>query len=153
MSALPLDGFSESFAKVLFDRFPDWRQFGEATPIEDGTAYLAVQVPAPPSSMLERGLGVFTYDGEVTVALDHGHQHFNWPPAPEAAGNAWADPLVCIGDLLEERMGAVSWWKDDKWLGSSTFRKGEKPGWKNHDASNRIRLRSWHGGLNADMSR
>jgi hypothetical protein len=154
MSEARLDRFSERFAGVLFQRFPDWRQFEKVTPIEgQALGYLVVQVPASPFAMLERGLGIYTYDEEVTVALDHGHSHFNWPLAPEEAGNAWSDPLVFIEDILEERVGVVSWWKDDKWQGSSTFLKGENPGWERHDPSNRIRLRSWQGTLNADMSR
>ena len=90
---------------------------------------------------------------EVIIGFDAYHDHFF-----DYAGNNDTKAVIDQGmnflsELLSEKVAAVSWWKDEKCLGSNQVNAGEQP-----DSSlphlkdaNRIRVRSWKGALNSDI--
>jgi len=54
-----------------------------------------------------------------------------------------------------ERVAVVSWWLNDEWCGSAQLEAGASPSvpsWTGAGSFNRIRIRSWKGSLNADIS-
>lgn len=149
MSDFPLDD-----AQALFAVFPEWRAFARSEAEESGVPYLVVHVPAPAEADEEHGLTIDTSNEEVTVGFDCYHSHFNaWDGDGEDVGTLAA--LEFIKQVVHERVAIVSWWLDEKWCGSSRTAAGstaEVASWAGAQGCNRIRVRSWNGTFNADIS-
>ena len=137
-----LDPFSQAAAKHIFEAFPQWQDLARVDQAEDETAFLVIEVAAPQSADVERGLLIETANEEFTVGFDIYHEHHGqWPAA-----------LRFLKGILDEQAAVVSWFQDDVWLGSTVrdARAGLPP-WPEH--STRLRIRSWNGTLNADIAR
>jgi hypothetical protein len=139
-----LNWHSRSFAVELFRAHPDWRQFGRVERlINKALGYLIVEVAGPSGSRLDHPLLITTDNEEVTISLDHFHQHFDWPPQ-----NHLLDPLLFLATLLCDEMAVVSYWKDGKWVESTVLDADEQaipePGIM-------VRVRSWNGTRDLDL--
>ncbi len=145
---------SPSAAEELFTAFPQWRSLARHEKAEDGSSYLVVEVQAPPEANVKHGLYIDTSNDEVTVGFDCYHSHFDdWTGDGEHFGTRAA--LEYIKQILSEKVGVISWWLNDEWRGSAQVEAGapsEKPKWATEGTFNRIRVRSWKGSLNADIS-
>jgi hypothetical protein len=147
-----MDPFSEQCAKELFDAFPAWRSSAREERDTDGSSYLVIEIAPPPEARVERALIVHTDNDEVTVGFDFYHSHCDSCFGDDDHfGTTAAVPF--IRQLLTERIAVVSWWFDDAWRGSAQIEAGSVPtphaGIK---PFNRVRVRSWKGTLNADIS-
>jgi len=145
---LKLNDFSCAFGDPLFARHPEWRAlagtYGEANDC------LVVKVPAPERSQTEGPLLIHV-DVEVTVGFDYHHCHFNWPP-DFGETDLNINALSFIEALLAEGIGVVFWWQQDRMILSTTFSAGEADGLGPPPGATRVRRRSWHGTLNADIA-
>ena len=149
-----MDEFSLAIAEELFASFPQWRAFARSEQAEDGTAYVIVEVPPPPEAHVEHGLVIDTSNGEITVGFDFYHAQFD----------QCSDDIKCVGAqpaiefierIMSERVAIVSWWLNERWRGAAQLEAGaspETPAWARPGTFNRIRIRSWKGSLNADIS-
>ena len=149
MDEAALNDFSRRFSDALFRRHPGWRSYAAT---EDGGSgeggALVVRVPAP--NPAARPLLVTTHDDEVTVAFDHYHSHFG-RYSTDVEVEAFGEALRFIGDILAERVKAVSWWSGATWRGSVAVEAGAAPGqptWT-HDFD-AVRVRSWAGTYDSD---
>jgi hypothetical protein len=129
----------------LLQKFPEWRALVSPRTDQAGRDYLLVEVKPPASANVEHGLAIYTANDEVTVSFDTFHSHFReWNEEYESA-------LEFIEQVVTERIAIVSWWFDDKWLGSSYVAAGHEPEHRSRPPrSNRIRVRSWKGTFNYD---
>jgi hypothetical protein len=144
-----LNDFSRRFSDVLFRHHPGWRSYAAA---EDGGSdeggALVVRVPAP--NPAADPLLVTTDDDEVMVAFDYYHSHF-CRYSTDVEEEAFGEALRFIGDILAERVKAVSWWSGATWRGSVAVEAGAAPGqptWT-HDVDV-VRVRSWAGTHDSD---
>ncbi len=105
---------------MILARFPAWEPFVTFIAGPDGsTAVVEFQVPCP-SGAVERGLWVATDGGELTVGFHTHHTHFGMfieddQPQQIKAG------LDHAGDMLDERIGVVSWYCGGCFAGSSSL--------------------------------
>ena len=113
-----------------------------------------VEVTSPVTADVKHGLVVDTSNEEITVGFDCYHSHFDeWVGDGESFGTLAA--LEFIKQVVSERVAVVSWWRDDEWCGSAQLEAGASPAvpsWASSNSFNRIRIRSWKGSLNADIS-
>lgn len=149
-----MDNFSLAAAEELFASFPHWRALARNEQAEDGTTYLVVEVPPPPEAHVEHGLVIDTSNGEITVGFDCYHAQFDrWTGDSKYFGTQSA--LDFVERIMSERIAVASWWLNDRWRGSAQLEAGaspETPTWISPGTFNRIRVRSWKGALNADIS-
>jgi hypothetical protein len=117
---------------------------------DNGTAYLWLEVPAPPEALAAHGLSVATSNGEVTVGFDYYHGHFfDQIGDGERFGAAYA--LHFLSQLVAEQISVVSWWSGDELVAFSTIEDGKAL--MDEDLVgpyDRERVRSWRGTLNAE---
>ena len=146
-----MDLHSLDAASKLFDMFPEWRSLARAGKAEDGSEFLVIDVVAPPQANVEYGLSVDTAGGEVTVGFDYYHAHFDqWVGDGENIGTRAA--VAFIRQIVSEEVAVASWWKGAEWKGSITVPAGALPEKSWTTDFDRIRVRSWRGTLNADLS-
>jgi hypothetical protein len=147
-----METFSLVAAEELFAAFPEWRALARNEQAEDGSSYLVIDVKPPPEADVEHGLVIETSNGEITVGFDCYHSHFDqWIGDGEHFGTAAA--LEFVKQIVSERVSVVSWWFDQEWRGSAQLEAGsasEALSWAVN--FNRVRIRSWNGSHNADMS-
>lgn len=146
-----MDAHSLNSASELFALFPEWRSLARKEKEEGGTEFLVVEVTPPPEASVEYGLTIDTAGGQVTVGFDYYHAHFDaWVGDGESFGTKAA--LEFIQQIVSEEVAVASWWKGEEWKGSTQVLAGEKPKMTWMADFDRIRVRSWMGGLNADFS-
>jgi hypothetical protein len=109
-----------------------------------------VEVPSPRSQDGDPKLIVYTEDFEVTVVFASFHNHFDWPVDDV---DLWTNALSFVGAILNEDVAAASGWNEDKWAGSWLVNRGEpiSPP-TNLSPMKTIRVRSWNGTLNQDLT-
>ncbi|WP_140637625.1 hypothetical protein [Methylibium rhizosphaerae] len=149
-----MDTYSLTSAEQLFAAFPEWRSLARSEQAEDGSSYLIVEVPPPAEANVQHGLVIDTSNDEVTVGFDCYHSHFDeWVGDGEHFGTLAA--LDFIKQIVSERVSVVSWWFNEEWRGSAQLEAGvppQPPSWDHAGSFNRIRVRSWKGSFNADIS-
>ena len=146
-----MDAFSDQAASAIFAAFPGWRQYGREEQREDGTSYLVLQIDPPLEAAVDKVLLIHTDNDEVTVGFDFYHSHFG---SAVGDGNRLgaAAAVEFVRHLVSERIAVASWWLDDDWRGSAQVAAGATPIASFVKEHNRIRVRSWKGRLNADIT-
>jgi hypothetical protein len=152
-----LDDYSQRFADVLFQTFPEWREFlsVQSANDSDGEGYLLVKVLATvksliPSSLLPDYKDFLTVDsdGGITVAFDHYHAHFDMFSGTDEA-QEFDQAVEFIQSITKEKICPVVVLNGNEWCGSSSVDAGEKPdlsNWQNLGSSCQdVYVRSWHG--------
>jgi hypothetical protein len=155
-----LNEYSQHFAEVLFEAFPDWKQFSSVGNAKesDEAGFLVVKVPAPakgllPSKFIPDDEDFLTIDsnGEITVDFDYWHSHFDKFSHFSEAEN-FADALETIKSIVDEKICVVVVLSDGAWCGSSSIGAGEKPDlsrWHfTEPFSGEVFVRSWRGTYN-----
>ena len=152
------DAYTRFAAPLILARFPDWEDIANLMPRADGEGCaLEFNLPCP-SPDNARGLWVSTADDELTVGFHTHHRHYSnyeIPLNPEQVdvGIQFAD------DILEERVGVVSWYRTGEFAGSLSVElphpgpllgsfDGFPPGFDVGDIVSgleRATLRSWFG--------
>jgi hypothetical protein len=139
--------------EAVLQAFPEWRPLVRVETAEDGSPIEVLEVQAPRQAQVERGLGVDTSGGELTITFDFYHAHF-----PEGVGDGThfgaAAGVEFIRKLVAEQVAVMSWWEGERCFGFSHLEAGEKPelpSWAAGAAVDRLRVRSWRGTLNADV--
>lgn len=149
-----MDTFSLASAEQLLSAFPEWRALARSEQAEDGSSYLVLEVEPPATADVQHGLVIDTSNQEITVGFDAYHSHFDdWVGDGEHFGTLAA--LEFVKQVVGERVSVVSWWFNDQWRGSAQVEAGEAPqapSWAGAGTFNRIRVRSWKGTFNADLS-
>jgi len=146
-----MDVHSLNAASELFAIFPQWRSLARTEKGEDGTEFLIVDVTPPPEANVEYGLTIDTAGDEITVGFDYYHSHFDaWVGDGEHFGTKAA--LGFIRQIVAEEVAVASWWKGEKWKGSTQVAAGEMPKMTWIADFDRMRVRSWKGNLNADVA-
>ena len=147
-----MDPFSLATANEIFAAFPEWRSFAREERADDGSTFLVVEVLPPDEANVERGLVIDTSNREVTVVFDCFHSHFErWRGDGDHFGAQAA--LEFVEGIINERVAVVSWWQGAVWRGSSLLAAGaapKPPSWQAE--SDHVRVRSWKGSLNVDIS-
>lgn len=161
MTPLPageLDPYSRHVVPLLLARFPGWEPFATLTPRPDGAGCVAeFNVPCP-SAAAESGLWVSTADEELSVGFHTHHSHFTdyderLNPEVLEAGMGHA------ADLLAERIGVVSWYRDGDLVGTTYVGLPHPdPLWESAfggavSGGDRMTLRSWFGRFDRDEAR
>ena len=141
--------FATLAAEEIFATFPEWRLHSRDEQAEDGSKYVFVDVPAPAEANTSHGLTINTVNEEITVSFDFYHSHFDRWNVREA-GYEYEAALPFVQSLLEEVVAVASWWNEDKWAGSCQVLAGEAPLMPVVKDYSHVRVRSWHGTLNAD---
>ncbi len=151
MGSDTLDAFSRRFAQALFAAYPQWEPLAKIERADGGaSSHLVVEVPSSPEADLSHGLYVLTENDEVTIGLDAYHCHFEWPPRDNTV---IVDPVAFIGAVLDERVAVASVYGCEKWCGSWIVLDGQEPDDSKHRGhGRRLRLRSWKGSLNRDVT-
>jgi hypothetical protein len=155
-----LDDYSQRFADVLFQTFPEWKEFlcVQSENDSDDDGYLLVQVPAPvkgliPSSLLPDYKDFLTIDtdGEITVGFDFYHTHFDMFSGTNEA-EEFKQAVELIQSIVEEKICPVVILNGNEWCGSTSVDAGEKPdlsNWQNlNPSSQEVYVRSWRGTFN-----
>lgn len=161
-----MDDLPQTFARMLFEIFPEWRGFArEETYVDNSGSGLVVEVPSLAAAHVKDGL-LIRVDDEVTVGFDYYHCHFD-PAVTYAVPSGDATKttneeclsgvltaLNFIKDIVSERVVVVSYLLNDEWRGSTSM-SGEsgptRPEYFGGRSYNRIRVRSWAGAHNADV--
>lgn len=120
MAAFPeaeLDAYSRIALPMILARFPDWESFAKLSPRpDDAGTTVDFDIPCP-SPAAEHGLWVSTADEEFSVGFHTHHSHFTdyenrLNVAQMEAG------IQHAADIIEERVGVVSWYGGDAFAGS-----------------------------------
>jgi hypothetical protein len=159
-----LDDYSQRFADVLFQAFPEWKQFASVKKLNDAdeSGFLVVEVPAPTKGLmtndliLKNGDYLWVYsDGEITVGFDYHHAHFDNFDFQTEAQN-FADAIEFIKSILDEEVCFVAVFSGNSFCGSTSALANEKPdlsGWDWLDKSCQdVYVRSWRGTYNRKYS-
>jgi len=155
-----LDDYSQRFADVLFQAFPEWKEFlsiqSENDFDEEG--YLLVKVPAPVQSLIPSNLLpdykdflIVDSNGEITVGFDYYHTHFDMFSGTNEA-EEFKQAVEFIQSIVEEKICPVVILNGNEWCGSTSVDAGEKPdlsNWQNLSPSCQdVYVRSWRGTFN-----
>lgn len=117
LMASDLDEYSRLALPLILARFPAWEQFAKLSPRPDGAGNVVdFDVPCP-SPAAESGLWVSTADAELSVGFHTHHNHFTdyenrFNKRQIEAG------LQHAADIVEERVGVVSWYCSGGFVGS-----------------------------------
>ena len=125
-----LNPYSQNFADVLFNAFPDWKQYRHNELPEifsaDVRGSLIVRVPCPSLShwpALDNWLLIDTADHEVTITWDRYHAHFdNWSDLAET--EEFNKATNFLQSLISEDIWiAVAMSINHEWCGSTHIYK------------------------------
>jgi hypothetical protein len=161
-----LDAYSKFAVPIILARFPDWQPFAKFAPWFDGSAHFVnFNVPSP-NPAVEFGLWVSTADEELTVGFHTHHRHFT------NYNNRTEQGLIDAGleyaaDILEERIGVLSYYGGDRFCGSVSIEVPHSDPFPNLHAGigttgkladlmhgwDRITLRTWTGRFDRDEDR
>jgi hypothetical protein len=147
-----LDAIIRDFAGALFEVYPDWRAAAAVQRSErTGNFYFVVEVPPPAASRITGSLRIMAENDEVTIFLDHYHDHFFLEPQ-DGFG---ADAMEFIGNLLAERCWVVSWWSGETCTGSGLMTTEQKARrfFGATSTATQARVRSWNGTYSCDHDR
>ena len=153
-----LDAYSRLAVSLILARFPEWELLAELSPRPDGEGSVVnFNIPCP-SPAAETGLWVSTADQELSVGFHTHHEHFT-DYESRLDREQIAAGLQRAADIIEERIGVVSWYRGRAFAGSRSVElphAGPLPamldglGAGTEAASifadcNRVTLRSWFG--------
>lgn len=161
-----LDAYSRCAVPLILDRFPKWEPFAKLSPRSDGAgSVVEFDIPCP-SPTAEYGLWISTADEELSVGFHTHHNHFTdyenrFNPEQITAGLRYA------ADIIEERVGVVSWYRGGGFAGSRSVElphPGPLPGLLDglgvgaelagiFSDCDRVTLRSWFGRFDRDEVR
>ncbi len=148
-----LDAFSRDIAERLFAAHPEWKAFARIEVGNDAVTpgYLVVEITPPAEAKVDHSLLITTEDEEVTIGLDYYHSHFEDFASP--SGDPASDGMAFLKGLLCDHIAVVSWWNGETCVGSSTIGRDEELAPMPHKPSyDRIRIRSWQGTRNRDLT-
>ncbi len=114
--------------------YPEFRTQVEVRADADAP-YFFVRLPAPVPTHPD--LLFYTMDGELTLAFDRWHCHYNYEEIDSF--------LQKLDDILAERAIIAVKMKGDEWGGSTSFNAGEQPSSKFLSLEGDIYYRSWNG--------
>ena len=138
-----LNEFSSYFARHLFEAFPWLEQHGRLDPHPQADEGSLIVEYSPEPVRTDCQLWISTDDREVTIGFGMFHAHFDWPGDDEDEFRE--DPIVFLGDLVEERTLIEDWTKSGKWSGSSTLDRNEEPDTDDMAEDAVVYVRSWTG--------
>ena len=133
-------------AEILAD-FPEWQAASRFERYKGSDEYFVVELAPPNQTSLP--LRISTWDDEITVDLDYYHAHFErWRPAP--GDTRYLAGLLFVTDVLNDRLGAASWWQGDHCKMCSPYEPGGALTPRFNISFSRVRVRSWTGLLDVD---
>lgn len=146
-----MNEFNQRIAREVFYSYPEWEVLAASETWKGSGPFVVVTVPAPAEANTRGALTVSTWGEEVIVAFDHYHTHFGkWTPAEDDGPHDAA--LLYVRDLLAEKVAVISWWYGNLCKACAQY----LPGTALKPCSNirwtHVRIRSWQGNLNADVS-
>jgi hypothetical protein len=122
-----------AYERVL-QAHPEFRPYVQVKTDAD-VPYLLVRVPASVPNHAD--LFIDTADGELTLAFDRWHQHFNFEEVESL--------LKLLDDILNERTIIVVKMDGDKWKGSTSLKVGADRTDVVASAEGKAYYRSWKG--------
>jgi hypothetical protein len=102
---------------LVFGRFPEWGRFATISRRPDGKGCVVDFNVACPSQRVDYGLWVSTAADELTIGFDTYHCHFTDYENPLNQEQITAG-LQFAANIIDERVGVVSWYQADKFVGS-----------------------------------
>lgn len=141
-----LNEFDRQVAQAVGEAFPNWIGLAKAEE-SNGERAFVLEVE-PPSHNLSYPLRIETFGGEVTVLFEYYHSHFD-----DFCDGSNKDALTLVRTLVSSDHAVVSYWRDDQWCCSMLVKENEIPMSNDeHPYADRIRVRSWSGALDKDIS-
>lgn len=113
MNLTSLDKFSQNISSLLFEAYPDWREYAGLNPQDEKT--LMVEVPSPVP--FGPSLYIYTTDEEITVCFDKWDTHFGW--AEQTDEEVFLDAKEFLDLFLSEQLVLAVKMNGQKWLSSS----------------------------------
>src|SRR5690242_5134920 len=112
-----LEAYSRVAVPIILARFPQWGPLARLSPRTDGAgSVVEFNIPCP-SPAVEHGLWVSTTDEELSVGFHTHHDHFT--DYEDRLDRAQIEAgLQHAADILEERVGIVSWYRGGAFAGS-----------------------------------
>jgi hypothetical protein len=146
---LPLPPFAVGVRDAVLAAYPEWSAHARTETWKGGEPYLVIEVPTPTDAL---PLRLDTDGEEVTVSYDYYHAHFErWTPEPE--DTRWQSALLFVRDLLAEHVAAATWWQDARIRVGSAWEPGTPlESGLSLIPHNRVRVRSWLGTHDADIT-
>jgi hypothetical protein len=106
-----LDPYSRFAVPLILARFPEWEPFAKLSPRPDGAGSVVdFDIPCP-SPGAEYGLWVSTAGDELSVGFHTHHNHFTDYDEDRLNREQIEAGLQHAADVLEERVGVVSWYR------------------------------------------
>jgi hypothetical protein len=141
MNSSPWREYSEQFAKLLFERHPEWKPFSRF----ESSGALVVEMASPnPNTRSE--LRIDTEREEVTVGFDMFHTHFFME---DDGQKNFEQAIDFVERFLNEEHVVLVYMRGDKWTGSMCCSL-EDP-WPIPEFGQRRYVRSWRGTYDAEM--
>jgi hypothetical protein len=161
-----LDVYSKAAVPVILARFPHWESLATLSPRTDSRGNVVdFNIPCP-SPAAEFGLWVSTADEELSVGFHTHHNHFT-DYENRLNPDRIKEGIQHAADIVEERVGVVSWYRDGDFAGSQSLElphPGPLPGLLEglgahaelagvFSDCDRATLRSWSGRFDRDEDR
>jgi hypothetical protein len=157
-----LDAYTRIALPRILDRFPNWERH-LAIHSGDGDTGSVARIALPPeNASVDLGLWVWTDDGELTVGFHTHHSHF-----ADYAENPTHHVTIAYGldyaaDVLADRIGVVSHYREGAFAGSSSvelpapapdkvFEQAPPPIGELFAGADAVTVRSWSGRFDVDF--
>ena len=141
-----LTEFSREVKAQFFETFPLLLNLEyKITENEENTFCIEIKAP---SSSGELYLMIDTSGEEVTVSFGSYHAHYNDLLGQYVYGSA----VGLINKIISSECAIVTYWREDKWFGSSLLNKENFPiDNENQPYASKIEIRSWLGNFDIDI--
>lgn len=149
-----LNDHSRQFAKLLFKQWPGWVQYSRFDPYEDfEKEALLVEVPRPVDGS-SHGLYITTSEWEVAVGFgENFHTRFG---AADTKGqdSFYHQAIAFIRGFVEGDLVLATAYQDKEWLGAWKIDLREESLKDIEiDEGVLVRIRSWDGGTDCDLTK
>ncbi|MCG8052446.1 MAG: hypothetical protein JAZ15_14680 [Candidatus Thiodiazotropha endolucinida] len=141
-----LSQYSREMAAQILEVYPEWQDVADIDTY-NGETYFNLEI-TPPSNNVKAPLRIYTYGDEITVSFDSYHGHFY-----DLVNIDGGDAKTLIDQIISDNSTVVSYWWDDEWCGSMLLDSSDVPiNNEEYPYANRIRIRTWSGRLDKDIT-
>lgn len=114
-----LNKYTQQVVTEMIAAFPSWFDLILQMCDESGALDFKIDAPSP---LIKGGLWVLTEGDEVIVGVHTHHVHFTYYETHTNFTDHILSAMKYIQDIISDQIGIVSWYRQEQFLGSATYR-------------------------------